>query len=50
MNILILALLNVAGPVGGMEYPGIVFDWWQMSNKVLWYVTAHELGHILGSR
>lgn len=35
----------VAGPVGGMEYPGIVFDWWQMSNKVLWYVTAHELGH-----
>ena len=28
-----------------MEYPGIVFDWWQMSNKVLWYVTAHELGH-----
>jgi hypothetical protein len=35
----------VAGPVGGMEYPGIVFDWWQMSNKVMWYVTAHELGH-----
>jgi hypothetical protein len=35
----------VAGPVGGMEYPGIVFDWWKMSNKVMWFVTAHELGH-----
>jgi hypothetical protein len=35
----------VAGPVGGMEYPGLVFDWWEMSNKVMWYVTAHELGH-----
>lgn len=39
------AAISVAGPVGGMEYPGIVFDWWQMKNKVLWYVTAHELGH-----
>ncbi len=39
------AAINVAGPVGGMEYPGIVFCWWQMYNKVMWYVTAHELGH-----
>ncbi|HUI31306.1 MAG TPA: M1 family metallopeptidase [Candidatus Acidoferrales bacterium] len=37
--------IDVGGPVGGMEYPGIVFDWWQMKNKVMWYVTAHELGH-----
>ncbi len=39
------AAINVAGPVGGMEYPGIVFCWWKMYNKVLWFVTAHELGH-----
>ncbi len=39
------AAINVAGPVGGMEYPGIVFCWWQMYRKTLWYVTAHELGH-----
>jgi Peptidase family M1 domain len=39
------AAINVAGPVGGMEYPGIVFCWWKMYRKVLWYVTAHELGH-----
>ncbi len=39
------AAISVAGPVGGMEYPGIVFDWWQMKNKVLWWVTSHELGH-----
>ncbi len=39
------AAINVAGPVGGMEYPGIVFCGWRMYNKVMWYVTAHELGH-----
>lgn len=39
------AAINVAGPVGGMEYPGIVFCWWGMKGKVLWAVTAHELGH-----
>jgi len=37
--------VDVGGPVGGMEYPGIVFDYWKMSNKVMWFVTAHELGH-----
>lgn len=39
------AAINVAGPVGGMEYPGIVFCWWQLYNRTMWYVTAHELGH-----
>ena len=39
------AAINVAGPVGGMEYPGIVFCWWGMTGKTLWAVTAHELGH-----
>lgn len=37
--------VDVGGPVGGMEYPGIVFDYWKMSNKVMWFVSAHELGH-----
>ncbi len=39
------AAINVGGPVGGMEYPGMVFCGWRMYNKVMWYVTAHELGH-----
>ncbi len=39
------AAINVGGPVGGMEYPGIVFCSWRMRGKVLWAVTAHELGH-----
>ncbi len=39
------AAINVAGPVGGMEYPAIVFCWWKMTGKTLWAVTAHELGH-----
>lgn len=36
---------NVAGTVGGMEYPGIVFC--GSDNKVgeLWEVTNHEFGH-----
>lgn len=37
--------INVAGPVGGMEYPGIVFCHWKATGKVLWMVTSHELGH-----
>ncbi|MHB1688417.1 MAG: M1 family metallopeptidase [Ignavibacteriaceae bacterium] len=37
--------INVAGPVGGMEYPGIVFCHWKATGKTLWMVTNHELGH-----
>lgn len=37
---------NVAGVVGGMEYPGIVFCSWQAKNNRLWGVTDHEFGHI----
>ncbi|TAN06974.1 MAG: M1 family peptidase [Rhodanobacteraceae bacterium] len=34
-----------AGTVGGMEYPGIVFDWWKASGKGLFGLTVHEVGH-----
>ena len=37
---------NVAGIVGGMEYPGIVFCDWKSKGADLWGVTDHEFGHI----
>ena len=36
---------NVAGPVGGMEYPGIVFCGSDATKGDLWGVTDHEFGH-----
>jgi Peptidase family M1 domain len=39
------AAVNVAGPVGGMEYPGIVFDDIKARGKDLFWITAHEIGH-----
>ena len=37
--------VNVAGIVGGMEYPGIVFCSANSSGSGLWGVTDHEFGH-----
>ena len=38
--------VNVAGPVGGMEYPGIIFcSWRARTSEHLWMVTTHEIGH-----
>jgi hypothetical protein len=37
--------INEAGIAGGMEYPGIVFDAITDKGKVLYWVTAHEIGH-----
>jgi hypothetical protein len=37
--------LNVAGPAAGMEYPAMAFDPIDASPKVLFFVTAHEIGH-----
>lgn len=35
-----------AGVAGGMEYPGIVFDWWKASESMsLFALTAHEMSH-----
>jgi hypothetical protein len=36
---------NVAGIVGGMEYPGIVFCGSENQGGALWEVTNHEFGH-----
>ncbi|MFP5041966.1 M1 family metallopeptidase [Parasediminibacterium sp. JCM 36343] len=36
---------NVAGIVGGMEYPGIVFCGHNAQKGELWEVTNHEFGH-----
>ncbi|WP_447641966.1 MULTISPECIES: M1 family metallopeptidase [Chitinophagaceae] len=36
---------NVAGPVGGMEFPALAFDYWKASGKVLWMLVSHEIGH-----
>jgi len=36
---------NVAGKVGGMEYPGIVFCGSDSQAGALWEVTNHEFGH-----
>jgi hypothetical protein len=39
------AATNVAGVVGGMEYPGIVFCSERARKGNLWGVTRHEFGH-----
>jgi hypothetical protein len=39
------AATNVAGIVGGMEYPGIVFCGYTSAGGGLWDVTDHEFGH-----
>lgn len=36
---------NVAGIVGGMEYPGIVFCGYKSKRGGLWNVANHEFGH-----
>ncbi|MBN2639490.1 MAG: M1 family metallopeptidase [Bacteroidales bacterium] len=36
---------TVGGPVGGMEYPGIVFCHWKATGNSLWMVINHEIGH-----
>jgi hypothetical protein len=39
------AATAVAGIVGGMEYPGIVFCGYKAKNNGLWGVNDHEFGH-----
>lgn len=38
-------MVNVAGVVSGMEYPGIIFCGYSDSGAELWGVTDHEVGH-----
>jgi hypothetical protein len=37
--------VNVAGFSSGMEYPGVLFDGITDKGKVLFWITAHEIGH-----
>lgn len=37
--------INVAGKVGGMEFPGLAMDWWKAKNKSLFALISHEIGH-----
>lgn len=37
--------VNVGGPVGGMEYPGVLFDSAADKGKTLFWITVHEIGH-----
>jgi aminopeptidase N len=39
------AAVNVGGPTGGMEYPGITFDSWKAKGYTLFLLVAHEIGH-----
>jgi hypothetical protein len=38
-------MINIGGPVGGMEYPGIVFESSSDKDRSLFYYTVHEVGH-----
>ncbi|MGA2623881.1 MAG: M1 family metallopeptidase [Bacteroidota bacterium] len=35
----------VGGPVGGMEYPGVIFGHLKAAGKALWMIANHEIGH-----
>lgn len=37
--------INVGGPTGGMEYPGITFDSYRATGYTLFLLVAHEFGH-----
>ncbi|WP_417760307.1 M1 family metallopeptidase [Shewanella sp.] len=39
------AAVNLGGHGAGMEYPGIVFDGMNDKDDLLFWITAHELGH-----
>lgn len=37
--------VSIGGSVGGMEYPGLTFDWWKAGGKSLYALLSHEIGH-----
>jgi hypothetical protein len=39
------AAINVAGFSEGMEYPGVIFDGIEDKGKILFWISAHEIGH-----
>lgn len=36
---------SVAGSVGGMEFPGIVFNHWDVKDDLMFLLASHEIGH-----
>lgn len=36
---------SVGGSVGGMEFPGIVFNYWDVEEDVMFLLASHEIGH-----
>lgn len=36
---------SVAGPVGGMEYPGLAFNSWKAESYSMFLLASHEIGH-----
>jgi len=36
---------SVAGPVGGMEFPGLAFNHWQAKPYIMYLLASHEIGH-----
>lgn len=36
---------SVAGSVGGMEYPGLAFNYWDVKDDVMFLLVSHEIGH-----
>jgi hypothetical protein len=37
--------VSMGGAIGGMEYPGIIFNDYHESRGRLWFLIAHEIGH-----
>ncbi len=37
--------ISIAGPVSGMEYPGMTFNDYKEKNAGLWFLISHEIGH-----
>ncbi|SEM13960.1 hypothetical protein SAMN05216436_10227 [bacterium A37T11] len=36
---------SVAGPVGGMEFPGLAFNGWKADPYIMFLLDSHEIGH-----
>src|SRR5690606_30510248 len=36
---------SVAGPVGGMEFPGLAFNYWKAKPYIMYLLASHEIGH-----
>lgn len=37
--------ISMGGAIGGMEYPGIIFNEYHETKGRLWFLIAHEIGH-----